>query len=1166
MVVSVTVGLLLRGGGSNFHFAGKNLLAQWGYDYTTQPTESTGDDYNSYDTYDTAGYDTDDTYDYNTGDNTNDNYTTEQEDYSNGTGDEWPDEPLNLCDIDPNSSGCRPVCPDECPYTCDTYGQCPHGNCPDACPNNCNFDGTCPVTCPDACPFSCNEFGACPALEGACCNGGGNNGCAITTEDNCREWGHTWDGSLSCPGGCGSDDVGACCDGLGTNGCQLVDQQRCIEFGHTWHGAASCLPSPCGNIEEGACCDGHGGNGCQLTTQERCERFGHTFNGVPRCLDPNPCGGEDTGACCSAGLSCSLTTREACFDVFISGETCIPSPCGQSDPDDPTPGNGFCCDEPSTDCSFQLNNRACRFSGPFVYLFECNDACAMGENTPFPVPPTDDCSGEQPNDNTRKCDDPDPSSPQPPPWPDPNEQVSCCVMPGQFSCETRDRRDCPNPYEDANYCPTRCWAMVNWTPSSTTMPDTPLATSATRNEPEEISNYTSSLSLDVDGNGVANTTDGIILNNYLEGKRGSALFEDVNQNGEYQSMVRRFFAFLLAGTSRSPQEIEAFIRLHYASFDIDGDGTIQAKTDGTLAVRALSGVHGTGLVAPLCDDGNFRSGDGCSSARTPEAGWTCGGTPSVCVRNTGLHSSSSSLQPSCSDSDGGLNYPVKGDVRWVHGSSTTTIGDRCSNSQTLAEAYCTSSGPAIMTVLCPGGCVGQGACQAVSAPSISSALSSSSQLSCTDSDGGLNYTTWGRAGVGTQTVGDKCMDGRMLAESYCTSFGPGVMMYMCPGGCAGNGVCLTASSSSLASTSFSSFSSINPCGNGSPDSGEQCDDGNTRSGDGCSSCRNDTGWVCTGFPGACQTLCGDSIRVGTEQCDDGNITDNDGCSRICTLETATSSAAFSSSAFSTLTLSSSSAPPSPSCGNTRLDEGEQCERGAAACPIGWACDYYSCQCNPLSISSVAPPFSAPADPFIEEAFVCGNGTPDPGEQCDDGNTLDGDGCSAFCSVEYGAPSPSSLYPSAPISSAPVPPSSSSFFRCGNGVFEPGEQCELGYPCSGGMFCSGSCMCTAIVTSTPTSSVPMPVSPVPRTVRSSAPIPSISSRAMLPLLVSSAAGTQTSLVSSASIVSSVASLPPTPSQASSSSLFSVAPPAQPAEPAPSPSFLERVWESILQWFE
>jgi cysteine-rich repeat protein len=34
--------------------------------------------------------------------------------------------------------------------------------------------------------------------------------------------------------------------------------------------------------------------------------------------------------------------------------------------------------------------------------------------------------------------------------------------------------------------------------------------------------------------------------------------------------------------------------------------------------------------------------------------------------------------------------------------------------------------------------------------------------------------------------------------------------------------------------------------------------------------------------------------------------------------------------------------------------------------------------------------------------TCGDGTLDPGEQCDDGNKTDGDGCSAGCQLESAA--------------------------------------------------------------------------------------------------------------------------------------------------------------------
>lgn len=52
--------------------------------------------------------------------------------------------------------------------------------------------------------------------------------------------------------------------------------------------------------------------------------------------------------------------------------------------------------------------------------------------------------------------------------------------------------------------------------------------------------------------------------------------------------------------------------------------------------------------------------------------------------------------------------------------------------------------------------------------------------------------------------------------------------------------------------------------------------------------------------------------------------------------------------------------------------------------------------------------------------VCGDGTADTGEECDDGNNVDGDGCSSECAVEP-EPEPD-----------PV---------CGDGNVDPGEECD-----------------------------------------------------------------------------------------------------------------------------
>ena len=77
---------------------------------------------------------------------------------------------------------------------------------------------------------------------------------------------------------------------------------------------------------------------------------------------------------------------------------------------------------------------------------------------------------------------------------------------------------------------------------------------------------------------------------------------------------------------------------------------------------------------------------------------------------------------------------------------------------------------------------------------------------------------------------------------------------------------------------------VNTCGNGVLDSGEQCDDGNVIGGDGCdSSCTIESRWTCS-VPGhPCKPVCGDGVVLGSEQCDDGNLIDGDGCDSNCTV-------------------------------------------------------------------------------------------------------------------------------------------------------------------------------------------------------------------------------------------------------------------------------------------
>jgi fibro-slime domain-containing protein len=67
----------------------------------------------------------------------------------------------------------------------------------------------------------------------------------------------------------------------------------------------------------------------------------------------------------------------------------------------------------------------------------------------------------------------------------------------------------------------------------------------------------------------------------------------------------------------------------------------------------------------------------------------------------------------------------------------------------------------------------------------------------------------------------------------------------------------------------------------------------------------------------------------------------------------------------------------------------------------------------------------------------------PSEQCDDGNTVPGDGCNGICQIENGYTCPPKGGPCV------------SDYKCGNGILEPGEVCDDGNTVSGDG-CSSNC--------------------------------------------------------------------------------------------------------------
>ncbi|MEK7481374.1 MAG: IPT/TIG domain-containing protein, partial [Patescibacteria group bacterium] len=156
------------------------------------------------------------------------------------------------------------------------------------------------------------------------------------------------------------------------------------------------------------------------------------------------------------------------------------------------------------------------------------------------------------------------------------------------------------------------------------------------------------------------------------------------------------------------------------------------------------------------------------------------------------------------------------------------------------------------------------------------------------------------------------------------------------------------------------------CGNGNVDEGEQCDDGNAAAGDGCSDRCLAEGASAT------KVTCGNTDIAPGENCDDGNMSAGDGCSPDCIKEgTVLSEAWCRAQGDGAKDRYPACAQAVPSCGNGALESGEACDP-----PQAGVC---SSRCL----------FAGGAG---KES--CGNGVLEPqfGEECDDANQAQGDGC------------------------------------------------------------------------------------------------------------------------------------------------------------------------------
>jgi cysteine-rich repeat protein len=173
--------------------------------------------------------------------------------------------------------------------------------------------------------------------------------------------------------------------------------------------------------------------------------------------------------------------------------------------------------------------------------------------------------------------------------------------------------------------------------------------------------------------------------------------------------------------------------------------------------------------------------------------------------------------------------------------------------------------------------------------------------------------------------------------------------------------------------------------------------------------------------------CGDGQPGPGEECDDGNRNDSDSCTNGCFAAVCGDGVVWAGVEECDARVNSDTLPNTcrtdcrnPHCGDGVLDTGEACDDGNTL--DGDGCSSVCTRCGDGAVdpreecddgNTTAGDGCSPACAF---EHACGDGLIDHDEECDDGNTVAGDGCSPICSFEH---------------------------ACGDGYVDHGEDCDDG---------------------------------------------------------------------------------------------------------------------------
>jgi cysteine-rich repeat protein len=512
--------------------------------------------------------------------------------------------------------------------------------------------------------------------------------------------------------------------------------------------------------------------------------------------------------------------------------------------------------------------------------------------------------------------------------------------------------------------------------------------------------------------------------------------------------------------------------------DTDGDGIGDA-------CDPISCGNGTREAGEGCDDGNTMPGDGCNAMCLIEDTFSCNAmTPG----NTGNASCASGI---CDPSGGtpGTCEPAN-----TCGNGVREAGEGCDDGNTAAgdgcNAMCLIETNLPCNAMTPGTTGGASCASGICDPS---GPTGSGPPTC---------EAVNTCGNGVREAGEGCDDGDTTAGDSCNAMclieNNNPCNAMAPGN-TGNASCASGVCDPTGGAP-GVCKAANVCGNGVREAGEGCDDGNVTPGDRCNAmCLIETTFPCNamapgntgsascasgvcdptgGAPGVCEAanICGNSVLEAGEGCDDGNATPGDNCNAMCLIENSlpcnamapgNTGSASCASGICDLSGPTGSGPPTceaaNTCGNGVREAGEGCDDGNAT--PGDRCNAMCLieNTNPCNVMTPGATGNASCASGVCNTSggmpgictapqSCGNGVIDPGEGCDDGGVVDGNGCNAGCLIEDGracnASAPGATGNASCASgicnaTAGAPGVCNPANSCGNGVLEAGEGCDDG---------------------------------------------------------------------------------------------------------------------------